>query len=176
MWLFLILITFNLHAIKKEKNNFKNILLEKENNTEAYELKLFTIKSEFKEETDNLHKEIQELRQKLEYISRNYQQECKTDFHQIVDKVENEDKLGGVLTEENIKENTEKNIKGNLKNNVKENSFPKEEKRKINRENKSVRVLEMEELLKKGFTIDEVAQKLNISKGEALLIKDLYLR
>lgn len=174
MWLFLILIgviliALNLGAIKKEKNSFENILLKKENYTEEYQVELFSIRSEFKEEIDRLKKEIEELREKLEYDNslslqsvsygkaEYYQKKAKECKQKLQSKVDNVDK--GV-------------IKGNE---VYSNFYEKGEK-EVSGRNKSVRALEMEELLGKGFTIDEAAQKLNISKGEALLIKDLYLR
>lgn len=42
--------------------------------------------------------------------------------------------------------------------------------------NSPVKVNEVEKLIKEGYTLDEVSEKLNIGKGEVLLIKELYLK
>jgi len=42
--------------------------------------------------------------------------------------------------------------------------------------NNSVKINEIKDLLKQGFSIEDIAEKLNIGKGEVLLIKELYLR
>jgi two-component SAPR family response regulator len=42
--------------------------------------------------------------------------------------------------------------------------------------NNNVKVNEIATLLKRGLTLDEISEKLNISKGELLLIKELYLK
>ena len=42
--------------------------------------------------------------------------------------------------------------------------------------NNSVKINEIKDLLKRGLSIEDIAEKLNIGKGEVLLIKELYLR
>lgn len=173
MWLFLILIgvmliVLNLGAMKKEKNSFDNILLKKENNTKEYEVELFRLRSEFKEEIDKLEKDIEELRKKLEYNNNVSIENIGPHMKYYKEKAKNsKSKLKAKI--DNVSEVV---IEGNKA----ENNFEKKEEKETNNRNKSIRVLEMEELLRKGFTIDQVAQKLNISKGEALLIKDLYIK
>ncbi|MDT8716637.1 hypothetical protein IAI10_08205 [Clostridium sp. 19966] len=51
-----------------------------------------------------------------------------------------------------------------------------ENKESTHERNSGVRVNEIEELLKSGFSIDEICEKLGIGKGEVLLIKELYLK
>ena len=45
-----------------------------------------------------------------------------------------------------------------------------------NNSNNSVKINEIKDLLKQGLSIEDIAEKLNIGKGEVLLIKELYLR
>jgi hypothetical protein len=40
----------------------------------------------------------------------------------------------------------------------------------------SIRINDIERLLKEGYSIDEISEKLEVNKGEILLIKDLYLK
>ncbi|WP_163193196.1 hypothetical protein [Clostridium thermarum] len=40
----------------------------------------------------------------------------------------------------------------------------------------NVKINDIEKLLKEGYSIDEISEKLEINKGEILLIKDLYLK
>ncbi|WP_035289959.1 hypothetical protein [Clostridium sp. KNHs214] len=173
MWLFLILIgamliVLNLGAIKKEKNSFDNILLKKENNTKEYEVELYRMRSEFKEEIDKLEKDIEELKEKLEYNNSLALQNVSSHAEYYKEKNQNSN-LQSQSKTDNVNELV-------VENNKIDNNFEKKQEKETDGRNKSIRVLEMEELLRKGFTIDQVAQKLNISKGEALLIKDLYLR
>lgn len=42
--------------------------------------------------------------------------------------------------------------------------------------NNSIKVNEISTLLKQGLTLEEISEKLNINKGEVLLIKELYIR
>lgn len=46
---------------------------------------------------------------------------------------------------------------------------------KIEKKN-NVKIDEVRELLDKGLTLEDIAQKLQIGKGELLLIKELYLK
>ena len=40
----------------------------------------------------------------------------------------------------------------------------------------SVRVNDIQKLYQQGYSIDQISEELGISKGEILLIKDLYLK
>lgn len=44
------------------------------------------------------------------------------------------------------------------------------------REQNNVLISEIEDMLSEGLTIEEISKKLNIAKGEILLIKELYLK
>lgn len=43
-------------------------------------------------------------------------------------------------------------------------------------ESNNIKVLEIKRLLKEGFTIDDIAEKLDIGKGEVILTKELYIK
>jgi hypothetical protein len=43
-------------------------------------------------------------------------------------------------------------------------------------DNNSIRIYEIEELLKSGTPLEEICEKFNIGKGEVLLIQQLYLK
>jgi len=51
-----------------------------------------------------------------------------------------------------------------------------EKKEHLELNSNSVRIDEIKKMLEKNTSIDEIAKKLNIGKGEVLLIKELYIK
>lgn len=121
----MLLIIFNIKAIKKEDRSFDGILKDKYDNMEEIDLKLGKLRKEFTENIFELQQEIEELKGSKNNIE----------------------------FDSNVFEINYDNDKSN--NN------------KIN---------EIDKLLKQGNDIDEIANKLNIGKGEVLLIQELYLK
>lgn len=167
-----LLIVLNIRAINKEKNSFKGILGETSNNMKEFEVEIGKLRREFAETLLELQTEICDLEKRLEgnssvnnntYIEKNNEINKKSvdeelEYHK--DAKENYDK-------ESI--HTEK-----YDSNI-ENVEKIEEKRKDKENNNSIKIKEIEKLMKKDLSIEEIADTLKISKGEILLIKELYL-
>ncbi|GAA0724084.1 hypothetical protein GCM10008905_17500 [Clostridium malenominatum] len=75
-------------------------------------------------------------------------------------------------------------IKLIINENIKKEVIPEEKPREIvhnevydkSEKKNNVKIDEVRELLDKGMTLEDIAQKLQIGKGELLLIKELYLK
>lgn len=143
-----LLILFNYNAIKKEKKSFKNILNEEVDNMDEFKILIGETKKEFTEIILELQQEIQDINEKFNLILKNN----KKDDESTVEKVQIYDKIEDNKNKKNIKIKDNKSSSNNVKIN------------------------EIEDLLKQGFSIDDIAGKLNIGKGEVLLIKELYLK
>ena len=145
------LVLFNYNAVKKEKNSFNNILNDEIDNMEEFKVLLGETKKEFTESIMELQREIQDVNDKLNLTLK----DNKKDDESTVKKVEVYDKIEDNKSNSHTKSKTKKTI-NNGSNNVKIN--------------------EVDALLKQGLDIYEIAEKLNVGKGEVLLIKELYLK
>ncbi len=150
----ILLIAINFNAIKKERNSFNSILEDKVDNMEEFELRIGELKREIAETKFDFQKEIQEIKD-IYYIN---QSQNRTVHSIEVDSVETQEKV------------IDKKNKVNKRNssNVYENSN--------DNNSNSIKIREIGNLLKQGIDIDEIAEKLNIGKGEVLLIQELYLK
>ncbi|WP_373898333.1 hypothetical protein ACER0A_007725 [Haloimpatiens sp. FM7315] len=145
----LLLIVINIGAIKKEKPNFKDTFHNKKEGISDYNVEIFKLRREFSETILELQKEIKDIKKEVKELKK-------------IEEVEEENNLNAKkFSEENIKDMVEE--KTVLTANT------------ANRAN-GVKVLEVNKLLEEGLSIDEIAVKMNISKGEALLIKELYIK
>lgn len=169
------LIATNIRAIIKEENNFKKAIIDAESNIDEVDMRLIEIRSEFAKTITELQREISDLKKEhyTEFIkeellekSDDSKKNISNDeyINTLVDKVdslddniliqgENIDELMNDLKEEEKDSNPKKDIRGN-----------------------SLKVEEVKELLGEGLSEDIIAQRLNIGKGEVLLIKELYLK
>jgi hypothetical protein len=156
----IILIIFNLKAIKREKSSFKNVFHNTEEELMEFEVRLGEVRREFSETILELQKEILEL--KKESLSDNEINKAKED--KKIDEEIIEETVGAAFQNEEIKEEQIK-LLGNNHINIENNT-----------KNNSVKIEEINKLLHDGFTIEEISIKLGVGKGEVLLIKELYLR
>jgi hypothetical protein len=156
----IILIIFNLKAIKREKSSFKNVFHNTEEELMEFEVRLGEVRREFSETILELQKEILEL--KKESLSDNEINKAKEDkkIHEEII----EETVGAAFQNEEIKEERIK-LAGNNHINIENNT-----------KNNSVKIEEISKLLHDGLTIEEISIKLGVGKGEVLLIKELYLR
>lgn len=169
------LIATNIRAIMREENNFSKAMIDAESNIDEVDMRLVEIRSEFAKTITELQREINDLKKvnHTEFI-KNELLEKKDDLDKnisndeyintLVDKIdsldddillqgENMDELMDDLKEEEKDSNPKKDIKGN-----------------------SLKVEEVKALLAEGLSEEGIAQRLNIGKGEVLLIKELYLK
>lgn len=139
-----LLIVLNVRAIKKEKDSFKNILNQKELDTTEVEVMIGSLRREFAETLLELQKEIVELKKEKPIV------QIEEDDYEN-EKVEDEN-----YEDEQVSASEELSVL--LQDEETEND-------KVNK---------VKELFKEGKSVEEVCEKLNIGKGEVLLIKELY--
>jgi len=150
------LIVFNYNAIKKEKKSFNNIFNNEKDNMDEFKVLLQENNQQFKESIFELQNDVEDLNTKFNSI---LESNIKKD-EIVVEKVEIHDKIGDNKTKRVTKP------KANKPNNDSNNSSS----------NNNIRITEIKDLLKQGLSIEDIAESLNIGKGEVLLIKDLYLK
>ena len=159
-----ILIGLNYKAIKKENNSFERAIVEADNNTTEVDEKLIVMRSEFAVTITELQKEISELREEKEKIEKEKIEKVEeSDEIYLNSLVNNIDNVNDTL---NISKDTKKNMDTVEKIDHVEKQITKEDTGKVN----SLKVDEVKELLSAGIKDDEIAQRLNIGKGEVLLI------
>ncbi|GAA0767592.1 hypothetical protein GCM10008908_06850 [Clostridium subterminale] len=169
------LIATNIRAIIREENNFKKAIIDAESNIDEVDMRLIEIRSEFAKTITELQREISDLKKEnyTEFIkeellekSDDSKKNISNDeyINTLVDKVDSLD--DDILIQgENIDE---------LMNDSKEEEKDSNPKKDIS--GNSLKVEEVKELLVEGLSEDIIAQRLNIGKGEVLLIKELYLK
>ncbi|OFH98053.1 hypothetical protein CLOACE_22740 [Clostridium acetireducens DSM 10703] len=153
----ILLIFLNMKAINKEKHNFQDTLEYKSQYMDEVDFKIGNVRREFAET-------ILEIQQEIEYIKLNYnindnyiKNDLKKDYNKAI-KIYNK-----IYSESKIEDNEEVSSSENVSSN---------EKSEIN----SIKVNEINKMLKEGITVDEIAKKLKIGKGEVLLVKELFLK
>lgn len=162
MNIFLIIIGFilvitNIYRLKKEesKHNKKGTLGNKKNG--------------FKYELENKNKSLSDYDVKFAI----FQNKINEQITFILDEIENLKKTvkdNQIISENNDDKKDNYSSVNHLKENVIEKY--KNDNKKIKNDNAD----KVNNLIKQNYTINQIADKLNISKGEVLLIKDLYLK
>lgn len=169
------LIATNIRAIMREENNFSKAMIDAESNIDEVDMRLVEIRSEFAKTITELQREINDLKKvnhtvfiKNELLEKRDDSDKNISndeyINTLVDKIDSLDdniflqveNMGEVmddLKEEEKDSNPKKDIKGN-----------------------SLKVEEVKALLAEGLSEEGIAQRLNIGKGEVLLIKELYLK
>ncbi|HCO74837.1 MAG TPA: hypothetical protein DIT16_08300 [Clostridium sp.] len=169
------LIATNIRAIMREENNFSKAMIDAESNIDEVDMRIVEIRSEFAKTITELQREINDLKKvnHTEFIEKELLEKIDDSdisisndeyINTLVDKidslddniflqVENMDEVMDDLKEEEKDSNPKKDIKSN-----------------------SLKVEEVKELLGEGLSEESIAQRLNIGKGEVLLIKELYLK
>lgn len=173
-----LLIFLNIRVINKEKNSFQGILGETSKNMKEFEVEIGKVRREFAETLLELQTEISNLEKKLEDNSG-----ARHNMHIEENKEINKKSVDEELEyHKDGKKNYDKEIIDIEKNDSKIENFQEieeqieDKKDKEKKENKnSIKIKEIEKLIVKGLSIEEIADTLKISKGEILLIKELYL-
>lgn len=174
------LIATNIRAIMREENNFSKAMIDAESNIDEVDMRLVEIRSEFAKTITELQREINDLKKvnHNEFI-KNELLEKRDDsdknisndeyINTLVDKIDSlDDDI--LLQGENMDDLKEEEKDGNPKK-EKEDSNPKKDIK-----GNSLKVEEVKALLAEGLSEEGIAQRLNIGKGEVLLIKELYLK
>ncbi|MGE5628544.1 MAG: hypothetical protein ACM3X7_10625 [Solirubrobacterales bacterium] len=145
------LIVLNYRAIKKDKNSFNKLLRIEDDNINDYDLEIGKLKAEFAEDIAKLQIQISELKE-LEKLQKRIEAALSMDETEASDESE-------LYTQETIGEESEPI-----------------ERKSNNANGNKIKINEIKEMFDKNMDIDEIAQRLNMGKGELLLIKELYLK
>lgn len=161
----LTLIVLNIISFKKDKNSFKHILINKEENMQNYEVEIGKLRREMGETILDIQTEMRELKEKLNKLEHDIKEE------EILNKEYN------IIQEESLI-NIEKEINKNIEihnEGIKAKNYEAVTDNKDDNRN-SVKLEEIKKLIDKGMNEDEIAEVLHIGRGEMLLIKELYLK
>lgn len=152
-----IIIIFSVKDLKKNKN-FSQILNETEDSLDDIDVKIGKLRREFSETILNLQLEIEDLKNIVE-------KDCSKEDVIRYDKIKDEyiTKNEIYSTNKNMK-NTEFNIETNSNNCT------------VSLNENSVKVEQIKTLYSQNFSVEEIADKLKLGKGEVLLIEELYLK
>lgn len=161
----LILIILNTIAIKKEKSSFKYTLDNTEKDMKDFQVEIGALRKEIGESILDLQKEIEEIKSSLETYKKSK-----------INNLDGEKIAEYIIGSSNI-EKHEENI-GIIEENVKieEESSKLDEENKAIQNGNSVKIEQIGNMLNSGMSIEEISEQLNVSKGEVLLIKELYLK
>lgn len=152
----LTLIFINIKVIKKDD---KNLFEEKLNSiddddSKDYNFEIGKLRKEFGETIFELQQEIEELKKEVVEVKKmSTETNEKTFCDDNVDKRDLEKKIDVVV----------------------DNDIEYECEDKVEDDEKNLKVKEIRNMMKDGLSTDEISQKLNIGKGEVLLIQKLYI-
>ncbi|WP_242845695.1 hypothetical protein [Clostridium novyi] len=155
------LIFINIRTINKEKNSFKGILNKEEINLQEVQIEIGKLRKEFAETLLELQTEILYLKKKID----NKYSIHKNNLEYHKENENNNDKIEDIV---DIDFNKVKNIKNDQE--LKESNLDSYE------ETNSLKLKQVQELIDKGLSVEEIADILKVGKGEILLIRELYLK
>ncbi|KEI13162.1 hypothetical protein Z959_01685 [Clostridium novyi B str. ATCC 27606] len=156
-----LLIFINIRTINKEKNSFKGILNKEEINLQEVQIEIGKLRKEFAETLLELQTEILYLKKKID----NKYSIHKNNLEYHKENENNNDKIEDIV---DIDFNKVKNIKNDQE--LKESNLDSYE------ETNSLKLKQVQELIDKGLSVEEIADILKVGKGEILLIRELYLK
>lgn len=168
-----LLIFFNVRALKKEKMSFLSSFQNASMDMNEYDIKLGELRREFSETILELQKEILDLKLKLENSSVNEIEQPKLHEDFEIEAANDERKNLNTDIINVSADKYEDKIENLDYNNIEEENSQNID---IKEESNNIKINEIEILINKGLSVDEISEKLCIGKGEVLLIKELYLK
>lgn len=156
------IIVFSLKSMKKE-SGFSEILSYEEKKIDDVDVRIGKLRREFSETILDLQLEIEELKEEI------------LNFKSKENVIYNDNNL---KEQDVINEISIHNINKNDRN----HSLDKNDIEKIYHtyneefEKNSVKIEQIRELCKRNLSVEEIAEKLELGKGEVLLIKELYIK
>ncbi|SFC61704.1 hypothetical protein [Clostridium uliginosum] len=163
----IILITYNYSAIKKNNTSFKNTLYEEKENLNDYKMQIGLLRKDIAESLTELQEEIKNI--KINLNMTNDIEEVYENKNNVLNHVD--DLIGDTALDNE-----------NLLTTQADNNFKQEESEgvisDINFEEKvkekSSKTYSIQDLIKQGLNDDEISKQLSISKGEILLVRNLF--
>lgn len=144
------LVVLNYRALMKEKNSFKGTLNKAEVDIGDVELEIGKLRKEFAETLLDIQTEIESIKSNNNENSEKENRVSETDLESSKDSTNNNDIINDI---------GELSVQG-----------------KQGVDNNNIKLKEVRDLVNEGLSTDEIAHKLNIGKGEVILIKELYLK
>ena len=154
----LVLIIFNYRAIKRESNSFEikdkddsliKVLNDNKNEMTDYKLELGLLRKNLGESLTELQEEILEIKTRLQKIENN----------------------NGIMT---VKKDSSKEIPVKSQDNTNKDVISEISILNNDDIETSIKTNKIKEFLKVGLSEEEICKKLSISKGEVLLVKELF--
>lgn len=154
----LVLIIFNYRAIKRENNSFeiqdkdnsfRKVLNDNKNEMTDYKLELGLLRKNLGESLTELQEEILEIKTRLQKIENN----------------------NGIVNE---KKDIYKEITGKSQENISKNVISEISILNNDDIETSIKTDKIKEFLEMGLSEEEICRRLSISKGEVLLVKELF--
>ncbi|EQB87787.1 hypothetical protein J2Z44_001581 [Clostridium punense] len=189
------LVILNWKAIRKEKTSFKSAFDTASASVEEVDLMLLELRREFAETITELQREILDLKdiidkgtliKREDIISQDANVDIKNEMNSIEKLDYDEEKNynssaqrleisynkedSGIITK-SLLEKSEANIKSEL-----HKDFVLDVESNDTLSSNTLKIEDIKNLFNEGLTLDEIAARLNIGKGEVLLIKELYLK
>lgn len=156
------IIVFSLKSMKKE-SGFSQILSYEEKKIDDVDVRIGKLRREFSETILDLQLEIEELKEEI------------SNFKSKGNVIYNDNNL---KEQDVINEISIHNINKNDRNYELDNNNMEKIYHTYNEEfeKNSVKIEQIRELCKKNISVEEIAEKLEMGKGEVLLIKELYIK
>jgi hypothetical protein len=156
------LIILNVHATNKDKGSFKENLKSSIENVDENKIKMGKLRIEIAESFLSLQTDVQDLKKENKVLTQRIisledKNSVATDIKDIIVKPIEQPIALDLLDQESIGQDST------------DNAFKDENNSAID-----FKINGVQKLLNMGFSIEEVATKLNTSKGEVILIKNLY--
>ncbi|MGL5086226.1 MAG: hypothetical protein ACRC68_11025 [Clostridium sp.] len=160
-----LLVLLNVKAIRKEENSFSSILKREESTTNRdYDTHIISIRKDLAESILDIQKEMEEIKESIANIRV---------IEKKTENVEEKKEMDDIINNDIIASNDFSEETVELKVKVKEAGVISD----INFENTNTKLSKVEEvniLVKKGLSDEEICEKMSIGKGEVLLIKGLF--
>lgn len=168
----ILLIVLNVKAIKKSNHNdsFQHILKTKEEDLKDFDFKLGEIRREYAENITELQREIVDLKNNIENVTKT------TKKNETADDIVSED-LNVIIKEEKNEilriENKTVKDEENEKVQIEKNKIVEIDKVDSGTNGLNEKTTKVKELIEQGKSDDEICSELGFGKGEILLIKGL---
>lgn len=181
---FIIVSSKSIYKEKQEQNrieeyNFAGILNRSEENIDDYKIEIGKLRKEFAETLLEIQGEIVELENKIDTLSEinTNESNASNNTNNTNNTINTTNEVDLISLTEEMKDTVDISI-NNEKTAEMSNSTEVnlDEKADSSNEKNGVKIKEVERLMEKGLTIDEISDALKIGKGEVLLIKELYLK
>lgn len=167
----IVLIVYNYRAIKRNtiqfeikdtEKSFDTIFKDNQENLTDYQIELGALRKNIGESLTELQMDILEIKKELNMVKIN------ENLFENIDRVENTTKDDDIILKKEIFDETN-NIDKDNTDVISEINFEND-----NNQAQSNKTESIDNLIKKGLTDNEICHELSVSKGEVLLVRELF--